>query len=73
MIWITQEKAPPAPDQTGCTERNCFLYTRMVRLKPAAPLAGRRWASRWLCLPSLTPILTEAGALAHTEAAVGVA
>ncbi len=24
------------------TERNCFPYTRMVRLKPAAPLA-RKW------------------------------
>ena len=24
-----------------CTERNCFPYTWMVRLKPAAPLVGK--------------------------------
>ena len=24
-----------------CTEKNCFPYTRMSRLKPAAPLAGK--------------------------------
>ena len=26
---------------TGYTERNCFPYTRMVRLKPAVPLEGK--------------------------------